>query len=111
MLTACDGNSNSSKSKESDSTVESIQYEAMQGEATYNGDIVKSVDAAKEYANIVMKEIGQDLKKYKVVTAAFDSNSRIWVINYGIDEETMGGDVSIAIAQKTGEIKQIWFGE
>ena len=109
MLTACGGNS--AQPNVSNSAVASTDYDSLKGDETYTGDIIKSVDSAKEYASIVMKEIGQDLKRYKIVTAAFDSNSTIWVINYQIDNDTDGGDVSIAISQKTGEIKQIWFGE
>lgn len=95
-------------------TIESYNFDlpSLTNEAAYNGDIVVNAESAKQYANTILKEtLEKDLNEYKVVNVMYDSNNNVWVINYGIDEETVGGDISIAISKKTGEVLKIWFGE
>lgn len=84
----------------------------LKDEATYVGDVIVNAESVKMYANVVLQgTLGKDLNDYKEVTVMLDSNNKVWVVNYGIGEETVGGDISIAISRKTGEILKIWFGE
>ena len=113
MLASCEKSTSVKSSNDTSPIVEPIDFNSCYfvEDAVYRGDIIQNANAAKSYANIVMTEIDQDLQQYKNVTVSYDSKNSIWVINYGIDDETVGGDVSIAISKKTGEIKRIWFGE
>ena len=111
LSVSCQKNTKIDNSEEIVANVDFNSF-SFDGEATYNDDIIKDAKTAKEYANIIITNtLKKDLKQYKEVTISYDSNDSIWIINYCIDYETVGGDISIAISKKTGEIKKIWFGE
>lgn len=114
MFTSCNKNSNVNESGNLDAQNESElcdSYVSSENTA-YDYDIIPNADVAKQYANIVFKEaLKRDLDKYKIVKVSFDSANNIWIVNYWVDEQTLGGDINIEIFKKTGEIKKIWAGE
>lgn len=85
---------------------------SLNGEASYDGDVIKDQTAAKAYADLIIeKTLDKTLSHYKDIGIAFDSDNGIWVVSYGIDEDTLGGDIRVAFSKKTGEVLKIWFGE
>lgn len=86
--------------------------DARKYSVAYQNDIVIDKDTAIEYANLIMTNVlKKDVKNYKLVYIGLDTNSDVWVINYCIDEETVGGCIGIALSKKTGEVIKVWFGE
>lgn len=114
LFTSCKKNDKAESSSYLAREIENVDFGSysFESEATFGGDVIINSDIAEQYANIVFRDtLGKDLKQFNVVTVSFDSKNSIWVINYCINEQTVGEDVSIAISKKTGEIKKIWFGE
>lgn len=78
----------------------------------YQGDIIKDEDTAGVYADLILAktlEVGKGV--YTQRSVLYDSEKEIWNINFIINEDTAGGDISVIISQKTGEIIKIQFGE
>lgn len=89
-----------------------FDLQSLKDVAIYNSDVIVNAEAAKQYASIIFKEtLRKNINDYKKVTVMFDSNKNIWIVQYNIDDDTVGGDISIAISKKNGEVIKIWFGE
>lgn len=81
-------------------------------EVSYNGNIINDKNTAEEYANLILsKTLQKNIEDYKVVDVSFDSNKNIWIVNYLVDEYTLGGDVVVKISRNDGKVKEIRFGE
>lgn len=108
MLTACQNCIHNEGVVE---TTESICQTLDDNDGSYKGDIINDESMAKEYANLIMANtLQKNIKDYKVVDVSFDNND-LWIVNYCMDEQTLGGDISIMISRKDGKITKILFGE
>lgn len=112
MLTACESKTNNKDTTETTTTTTSINQSAQYADGLYIGDVVPNKKVAKEYGNLIMTNtLQKNLKDYKVVNVDFNSEKNLWIVNYSIDEMTLGGDISIEISKKNGKVNYIKFGE
>ena len=112
MLTSCSNSSVDDKNKDLSDLNKSINKTENYNEGTYTGNIIKNNSVAKKYANMIMRNtLKQNLEDYKKVDVSFDENQNIWIVNYFVDEQTLGGDITIEISKKNGEVSKISFGE
>lgn len=84
-----------------------------QSGAGINGDeIIPDKTIALEYSNMILEKVlKKDINEYKVVYIDYDSKKQVWILTYSLGEETLGGDINIAIDKNTGEVLLIWSGE
>lgn len=84
-----------------------------QSGAGINGEeIIIDKTIALEYSNMILEKVlKKDINEYKEVNINYDSKKEVWILTYGWEEETLGGDINIAIDKKTGEVLLIWSGE
>ena len=112
MLTACESKTIDEDATETTTTTTSINQSAQYADGLYIGDVVPNKKVAKEYGNLIMTNtLQKNLKDYKVVNVDFNSEKNLYIINYSIDEMTLGGDISIEISKKNGKVNYIKFGE
>lgn len=82
------------------------------GDGIYNERIILDETFALEYSNIIFEKIlKKDINKYKDIFINYDKDKEIWVTTYCMGNETVGGDINIAINGKTGKVVLIWAGE
>ena len=112
MLTSCSNSSVDDKNKDLSNLNKSISKTENYNEGTYTGNIIKNNSVAKKYANMIMRNtLKQNLEDYKKVDVSLDENQNIWIVNYSVDEQTLGSDITIEISKKNGEVNKISFGE
>lgn len=112
MLTACESKTIDEDATETTTTTTSINQSAQYADGLYIGDVIPNKKVAKEYGNLIMTNtLQKKLKDYKVVNVDFNSEKNLYIINYSIDEMTLGGDISIEISKKNGKVNYIKFGE
>lgn len=112
MLTACESKANNEDTKETTTTTTSINQSESYADGLYIGDVIPNKKVAKEYGNLIMTNtLQKNLKNYKVVNVDFNNEKNLWIVNYSIDEMTLGGDISIEISKKNGKVNYIEFGE
>lgn len=112
MLTSCSNSSVDDNNKDLSNLNKSINKTENYNEGTYTGNIIKNNSVAKKYANMIMRNtLKQKLEDYKKVDVSLDKNQNIWIVNYSVDEQTVGGDITIEISKKNGEVNKISFGE
>ena len=112
MLTACESKTIDDDATETTTTTTSINQSAQYADGLYIGDVIPNKKVAKEYGNLIMTNtLQKKLKDYKVVNVDFNSEKNLYIINYSIDEMTLGGDISIEISKKNGKVNYIKFGE
>ena len=112
MLTSCSNSSVDDKNKDLSDLNKSINKTENYNEGTYTGNIIKNNSVAKKYANMIMRNtLKQNLEDYKKVDVSLDENQNIWIVNYSVDEQTLGSDITIEISKKNGEVSKISFGE
>ena len=75
-------------------------------------DIIPDAKTAKKYADLIWKNT-PELSSFKYFGGvAYYPKNKIWEVWYSPSSELMcGGDVEIAISQKTGEVLGIYYGE
>lgn len=112
MLTACESKTNNEDTTETTTTTTSINQSESYADGLYIGDVIQNKKVAKEYGNLIMTNtLQKNLKDYKVVNVDFNNEKNLWIVNYSIDEMTLGGDISIEISKKNGKVNYIEFGE
>lgn len=112
MLTACESKTNDEDATETTTTTTSINQSAQYADGLYIGDVIPNKKVAKEYGNLILTNaLQKNLKDYKVVNVDFNNEKNLWIVNYSIDEMTLGGDISIEISKKNGKVNYIKFGE
>ena len=112
MLTACESKTNNEDTTETTTTATSINQSESYADGLYIGDVIPNKKVAKEYGNLIMTNtLQKNLKDYKVVNVDFNNEKNLWIVNYSIDEMTLGGDISIEISKKNGKVNYIEFGE
>ena len=89
-----------------------LDLDSIGGSIAFEGDIIQNEEIANQYADIIIKEtLKKNINDYKTTKVNYDSNKKIWIISYYVDDETIGGDINIAISKKDGEVYKVWFGE
>ncbi|MBQ7475097.1 MAG: hypothetical protein IJS78_04160 [Clostridia bacterium] len=81
---------------------------------TYQMDAVPNGDTAIKICSAIFDAMEKktDYNNLTVRSVFFDEQDKIWIVNFGkSDPSVVGGDCSIAIKQKNGEVLRIWFGE
>lgn len=112
MLTACESKTSDEDATETTTTITSINQSAQYADGLYIGDVIPNKKVAKEYGNLILTNtLQKNLKDYKVVNVDFNSEKNLCIVNYSIDEMTLGGDISIEISKKNGKVNYIEFGE
>lgn len=112
MLTACESKTNKEDTAKTTTTTTSVTQSAQYADGLYIGDVIPNKKVAKEYGNLILTNtLQKNLKDYKVVNVDYNSEKNLWIVNYSIDEMTLGGDVSIEISKKNGKVNYIKFGE
>lgn len=112
MLTSCESKTNNEDTTETTTTTTSINQSESYADGLYIGDVIQNKKVAKEYGNLIMTNtLQKNLKDYKVVNVDFNNEKNLWIVNYSIDEMTLGGDISIEISKKNGKVNYIEFGE
>lgn len=113
LFTGCYKQKENSKNSNFHTIVkESFEFKTLENESYFNDDIIMDEVTAKKYADLVfVNTLKKDLNNYKACNTTFYEANKIWVITYGINYETVGGDISIVLSAETGEILKISFGE
>lgn len=92
--------------------VKSMDYSDFFTDIVYHRDIIPNENVALKYADFVFENsLGKNTADYKNVNVYYDAKKEIWLVNYSIDVNTVGGDISIVFSKATGEIINISFGE
>jgi hypothetical protein len=111
FLISCSKDGNS-KQEISNPDVKSMDYNDFLTDIVYDEDIIPNENIALKYADFIFENtLGKNIDDYKNINVYYDAKNEIWLVNYSIDVNTVGGDTSIAISKKTGEIVNISFGE
>ena len=77
----------------------------------YTG-VVSNEEIARQIAdNVFINSLKKNLDEYKIIKVTFEERNDVWRIVYMIDEFTVGGDITIKISRKNGEIIDIFYGE
>lgn len=112
MITACESKTNNKDTTETTTNATFINQSELYADGLYIGDVIPNKKVAKEYGNLILTNtLQKNLKDYKVVDVDFKSEKNLWIVNYSIDEMTLGGDISIEISKKNGKVNHIKFGE
>lgn len=112
MITACESKTNNKDTTETTTNATFINQSELYADGLYIGDVIPNKKVAKEYGNLILTNtLQKNLKDYKVVNVDFKSEKKLWIVNYSLDEMTLGGDISIEISKKNGEVNHIKFGE
>ena len=112
MLTACESKTSDEDATETTTTTTSITQSEQYADGLYIGDVIPNKKVAKEYGNLILTNtLQKNIKDYKVVNVDYNSEKNLWIVNYSIDEMTLGGDISIEISKKNGKVNHIEFGE
>ena len=112
MITACESKTNNKDTTETTTNATFINQSELYADGLYIGDVIPNKKVAKEYGNLILTNtLQKNLKDYKVVNVDFKSEKKLWIVNYSIDEMTLGGDISIEISKKNGKVNYIKFGE
>ena len=91
---------------------EELNLNTLKDEASYSGNIIQDEITAEKYADVIFTHtLQKKLNDYKVKHINFYPKNNIWVVSYGVDENTIGGDTNIVLSASTGEVLKIWFGE
>ena len=89
-----------------------FNFEDLKYEVSFEDEILPNDKIAKQYADLILENsLQKDLSDYKITNVKLDPENGVWVIYYGVDAETLGGDINIALSRKNGEVLKIWFGE
>lgn len=112
MITACESKTNNKDTTETTTNATFINQSELYADGLYIGDVIPNKKVAKEYGNLILTNtLQKNLKDYKVVNVDFNNEKNLWIVNYSIDEMTLGGDLSIEISKKNGKVNYIEFGE
>ena len=112
ILTSCESKSNNEYTTETTTTATSINQSESYADGLYIGNVIPNKKVAKEYGNLILTNtLQKNLEDYKVVNVDFNSEKKLWIVNYSKDKMTLGGDISIEISKKNGKVNHIEFGE
>lgn len=112
ILTSCESKTNNEDTTETTTTATSINQSESYVDGLYIGDVIPNKKVAKEYGNLILTNtLQKNLEDYKVVNVDFNSEKKLWIVNYSKDKMTLGGDISIEISKKNGKVNHIEFGE
>ncbi len=82
------------------------------GVGVYSGKVISDSNTALEYAKLILRNtLKEDVDKYKTVNITYDSEQRIWNVNFGIDNEILGGGKNILLSEDNGEVLLIFENE
>ena len=99
-LYGCKNNS----SQYSDSQIESSDV------MSFSSKVVSNEEDARKIADFALENtLKHSLEEYKIVNVY--PKEKNWIVSYGIDEYTLGGDIAIEISGENGEIISVVFGE
>ena len=112
ILTSCESKTNNEDTTETTTTATSINQSESYADGLYIGNVIPNKKVAKEYGNLILANtLQKNLEDYKVVNVDFNSEKKLWIVNYSKDKMTLGGDISIEISKKNGKVNHIEFGE
>lgn len=112
ILTSCESITNNEDTTETTTTATSINQSESYADGLYIGNVIPNKKVAKEYGNLILTNtLQKNLEDYKVVNVDFNSEKKLWIVNYSKGKMTLGGDISIEISKKNGKVKHIEFGE
>lgn len=82
---------------------------------TYSEPVIPDKETAVEVAKAIFNGMNtsEDMNGNVPKSVFYDEQDEIWIISFGedSDENTLGGDFSIAIQKTDGKVLRIWFGE
>ena len=116
-LTACANNVDASienTGEEVKISVQTINYDDVPWDESigdFTHDLIITSEMALKLSELYLAEINPSMLEDKSVSVQIIKDSEICVITYAHYPSKLGGDISIAISLKSGEVLKMWAGE
>lgn len=91
-----------------------IRYESItisSDEISFADTVIPDGDTAKAMADVIVTKTLKDNSLYNEIEIVYDRANGLWKVTYLSNEYTVGGDVTIILSEKTGEVLSIVHGE
>ena len=117
ILTACANNVDTSvenTGEEVKISVQAINYDDIpwnESIGDFTHDLIITPEMALKLSELYLAEIDPNMLKDKSVSVQTINDSDICIIIYAPYPSKLGGDISIAINLKSGEVLKMWAGE